>query len=321
MNMNIRSLRNILRITETGSLTAAATNAHLTVQAISAQLNKIEDHYGFALFDRNSKGLTLTDAGRAIMPRIRELIAASGNLDESIAEIRGQNRRQLRIAMNTTLGQEAMSRLLDHFMALFTGYDIQFSAGETHENLRGVSEKKVDLAVFLGSPPEDLPYVELDGFEIEVVSASTSTDVLKRASERKDRFLVRPNDSCPYSVGFTQFVDQKLPGMSPEFIESRTILSASEHLTVTLVRQIDGIGILSRDVARKGNLAILPDFEVRLPVRLAVDATKLEGAIGQRLRSLNVKPLAVCANIDGKSAIQSVGRQKKHVASPCLERN
>lgn len=314
--MNIRSLKNILRIAETGSLTAAAAKAHLTVQAISAQLNKIEDHYGFALFDRNSKGLTLTDAGRALMPRIRELIGASCSLDESIAEIRGQSRRQLRIAMNTTLSPEAMSKLLDHFMAVFDGFDIQFSAGETHENLRGIREKTVDLAVFLGAPPEDMPCIDLDGFEIEVVSASTRKNVLSRVSERMDRFLVRPNGCCPYSVGFTQFVNQKLPGMSPEILESRTILSGSEHLTVTLVRQIDGIGILSRDVALKGNLTILPDFQVRLPVRLAVDATKLEGTVGQRLRALNVNPLAVAMDINGKSAIQGVARQTQ--ASPRL---
>lgn len=284
--MNIRSFKNVVHIAETGSLTAAAANAHLTVQAIAAQLNKIEDHFGFALFKRTPKGMALTEPGRSLLPRIREVIKASSGLDEQIAEIRGQASKQLRIAMNTTLTQDAMARLLQKLMAVFSGFDIQFSAGETHENLRNLREQAVDLAVFLGPPTADVEFVDLDGFGVSVVSASTSSDALHECGQRKERFLVRPDSSCPYSEGFNQFVDEKLAAFDDDFIENHTIFSASEHLTVTLIRQLDGIGLLSRDIAYKNELAILPDFEVTLPVRLAVDPKKVDGVIGRRLRAL-----------------------------------
>lgn len=297
--VNVRSLKNLLRVTETGSLTAAAADARLSVQAIAAQINKIEDSFGFALFERTSKGMTPTEEGQILLPRIRKLIAASSSLDEGVAEIRGQSSKQLRIAMNTTLTQEAMSRLLDRFMAVFSGFEIQFSAGETHENLRNLREQAVDIAVFLGPPVTDVPFVDLHDFHVSVISASTSRDVMKRVAGRVDRYLIRPSRSCPYSIGFDQFVEQKFSGVDAESIETRTIVSSSEQLTASLIRQVDGIGILSQDVARSSSLAILPDFEVLLPVRLAVDSTKFEGAVGKRLRSLGVmRPRAVAPDAE-----------------------
>jgi DNA-binding transcriptional LysR family regulator len=52
-----------MRIVQTGSLSAAAEHSCLTVQALAAQLNKVEEQFGFRLFRRSNKGLTLTTQG------------------------------------------------------------------------------------------------------------------------------------------------------------------------------------------------------------------------------------------------------------------
>ena len=57
--MDSRILRNLMRIVQTGSLSAAAEHSCLTVQALAAQLNKVEEQFGFRLFRRSNKGCLL----------------------------------------------------------------------------------------------------------------------------------------------------------------------------------------------------------------------------------------------------------------------
>ena len=52
--MDIKVLKNIVTVARTGSITDAAEQVHVTVQALAAQLKKLEDHCGFKLFDRTN---------------------------------------------------------------------------------------------------------------------------------------------------------------------------------------------------------------------------------------------------------------------------
>ena len=53
------------------------------------------------------------------------------------------------------------------------------------------------------------------------------------------------------------------------------VYSCSETLTLSLITQLDGLGLVSRDAALRNGLAIFPDFEDFLEVRLAVNNPEL----------------------------------------------
>lgn len=59
-----------------GSITAAASQLGVTPPAVSQQIKLLEDHLGRKLFDRSRKGLTPTDAGRAVLPHLAEGFAS-----------------------------------------------------------------------------------------------------------------------------------------------------------------------------------------------------------------------------------------------------
>ncbi|MGH8842013.1 MAG: LysR family transcriptional regulator, partial [Advenella sp.] len=62
--MDLRQLRTVLAIAETGSLTKAAELLHVVQPALSRQLKQLEDELGPPLFDRNRLGMVLTVPGR-----------------------------------------------------------------------------------------------------------------------------------------------------------------------------------------------------------------------------------------------------------------
>jgi hypothetical protein len=89
-----------------------------------------------------------------------------------------------------------------------------------------------------------------------------------------DKFQVRPADDCPYSHSFLRFLDA---GLGNYETGQRMIYSCSETLTLSLIPQMDGIGMVSRDAAQRNGLTIFPGFEDFLEVRLAVNNPELSG--------------------------------------------
>ena len=62
--LELRHLRSLVAIADSGKLAAAAGRVHLTQSALSHQVRALEAHYGIALFQRTSAGLRHTAAGR-----------------------------------------------------------------------------------------------------------------------------------------------------------------------------------------------------------------------------------------------------------------
>jgi DNA-binding transcriptional LysR family regulator len=61
--MDTDNLRNFLVLAQTGNMTRAAGRLHLTQPALSGQVKKLEQALGVALFHRQGRGLSLTQAG------------------------------------------------------------------------------------------------------------------------------------------------------------------------------------------------------------------------------------------------------------------
>lgn len=70
-------MRAFLATAEHGSLSGAARALHLTQPTLSRQISALEDALGLMLFERVGRGLQLTQAGREILPHIREMGAAA----------------------------------------------------------------------------------------------------------------------------------------------------------------------------------------------------------------------------------------------------
>uniref|UniRef100_UPI0018EF23CA LysR family transcriptional regulator n=1 Tax=Paracoccus binzhouensis TaxID=2796149 RepID=UPI0018EF23CA len=84
MRTNLRHLRLLLAVAETGSITRAAARCHVSQPAVTQAIAKLERLAGQALFVRRSPGLFATPAGEALVLRLRR---AFGRLDPALAEL------------------------------------------------------------------------------------------------------------------------------------------------------------------------------------------------------------------------------------------
>lgn len=72
MQIDFLGMQAFLCIVEQGGFLPAATHLNLSQTAISHRLRKLEDSLGMKLLTRTTRAITLTDAGRALLPRVRK---------------------------------------------------------------------------------------------------------------------------------------------------------------------------------------------------------------------------------------------------------
>ncbi|WP_406349395.1 LysR family transcriptional regulator [Streptomyces sp. NBC_00144] len=74
MDVDLRLVRYFTVVAEYGNFGRAATRLHLAQPSLSRQIQRLEAQLGVRLFDRSPQGSSLTDAGRALLPRARILL-------------------------------------------------------------------------------------------------------------------------------------------------------------------------------------------------------------------------------------------------------
>ncbi|MFN4000707.1 LysR family transcriptional regulator [Microcella sp.] len=78
--MELRELRYFVAAAQTGSLTAAAAELHLSQPALSVAIQKLEAEVGAALLVRSARGVTPTSAGRFVLDSAARLLGEADDL-------------------------------------------------------------------------------------------------------------------------------------------------------------------------------------------------------------------------------------------------
>jgi DNA-binding transcriptional LysR family regulator len=114
----VLDVRRILLFTEVarrGSVTATARAMNYTPSAVSQQISRLEAEAGQPLLERHARGVTLTDAGRALAERgerIERELKAAGN---ELADFAGLRAGTLRIGTFPTVGASLLPQAVIAF--------------------------------------------------------------------------------------------------------------------------------------------------------------------------------------------------------------
>lgn len=151
--MQLRHLRYLAATADAGSVSAAAAAVHVTQPALSRQLRQLERDLGVGLFDRSAGRLTLSRTGLALLPAVREILAATDALQDAAAfHARGRLER-LAIAAPTVTLTDVVSPFVATISADDPVVDVRVADGlSTTEMLR----RGADLAI--GTQRPQPPY-------------------------------------------------------------------------------------------------------------------------------------------------------------------
>lgn len=150
MAINLHHLRLFATVVQEGGFTKAAAKLNLSQPAISKSLTELERQLDVNLIDRTGRTIRLTDAGRTLYARARELFGVELVAEEELRELRGLKRGTLRIAASTTIATYMLPAYLGRFHALHPGVRIQTTSANTRTVLRMLVEFRVDVALVEG---------------------------------------------------------------------------------------------------------------------------------------------------------------------------
>lgn len=131
--LTLDALRVIETIARRGSFAAAAEELHRVTSAVSYTVQKLEEDLDIAIFDRSGHRAKLTAAGKMLVERGRDLLAASNQLVEDARTIAGGWEPQLAIAIDQVYPEQLLLPLVSRF------YEMQ-SAENANTNVRILGE-------------------------------------------------------------------------------------------------------------------------------------------------------------------------------------
>lgn len=170
--------------TRHATFTSASEELHVTQSAVSHQLKHLEDIWGLQLFQRG-KSLTLTPAGAALAPIVREFFS---NLEATLADLREQKGR-VRLKVSTTYSF-ALKWLLPRLPSLAQQHPEILVALETTDKAINFSSGEADVAIRLGNGNYPALYSEF--MFREQIFPVASPDLLHRFGRpRKPAELLR----------------------------------------------------------------------------------------------------------------------------------
>ncbi|OOF43591.1 LysR family transcriptional regulator [Rodentibacter rarus] len=97
--LELRHLKTLLALKETGSVSSAAKRVYLTQSALSHQIKLIEDQFGLPLFERKSHPLRFTAAGERLIRLANEVMPKVIDAERDLVRVKHGEAGQLRIAV------------------------------------------------------------------------------------------------------------------------------------------------------------------------------------------------------------------------------
>lgn len=137
---------------KTGSFTAAASALGLTRSAVGKSVARLESRMATRLLQRTTRTLSLTDDGRAVYERWRQILEDLEEVEATMAVRRGQPAGTLKLTAPLSFGQRHILPLLDHYMKQWPELraDVRFT-----DRFVDVVEEGFDIALRIGAPKDD----------------------------------------------------------------------------------------------------------------------------------------------------------------------
>jgi LysR family transcriptional regulator, regulator for metE and metH len=188
IKLEIRHLKLLAAVAETGSVTEAGKRLHLTQSALSHQLRDAEDKLGAALFLRVGKKMVLTTAGETLLVSTRRVLEELGTAERLIAGSNGGTRGVIRLSTDSYTCYHWLPSLMAEFHQRFPGVEIRINADVTADAIRALLEGKLEVAIAFCPNPQDKKLEKLVLFDDEMLLTMSPRHRLARLD------YVRPAD-------------------------------------------------------------------------------------------------------------------------------
>lgn len=283
--LTLRQLKLFEAVARLRGFTRAANELGVTQPAVSIQIKLLEEEIGLPLFEKAGKELFLSAAGAELLSASEDVLNRLRNLERGIAEMKGEIKGTLDVAVATTANY-FMPQLLGAFCERNPGVQPRLAVGNLQRMIERLTAKRDDIIVMSHVP--DLPGLESRPFlddELVVVAPPDHPLVGERripvSRLAHEPFLMREPGSSSRTAAEDVFRNLGFPfrvGMelaSTEAIKQAIMagLGLSVLSTFTVFHELAGGRVRVLDVngfplERRWNVVAFRDTPLSLPGRM-----------------------------------------------------
>ena len=144
--MNLKSLEYFIEVAKDLNMTTAAQRLYISQQALSSQIQKLEQYYGVELFERQPR-LQLTFAGQRLLEGANRLLQESDALINSLSDISRSHAGILRIGIPSYRAQECFPLILPEFTEKWPNVSISLDESTSKDVLEKICLGNLDAGV------------------------------------------------------------------------------------------------------------------------------------------------------------------------------
>ena len=137
MHIEIRHLRTIKAIHDTGGLARAADLLNITQSALSHQIKGIEDQAGVELFVRRAKPLRLSASGLRLLAAAEQILPILADLEVEFEGLQDGRAGRLHIALECHACFEWLLPVLEQFRKVWPDVDVDIRSSLAFDAMRG----------------------------------------------------------------------------------------------------------------------------------------------------------------------------------------
>ncbi|MEV0011793.1 LysR substrate-binding domain-containing protein [Streptomyces sp. NPDC051840] len=248
--MHFQQLAYFVAVAEARHFTRAAEEVHVSQPSLSQQIKALESELGAELFSRARGNIALTDAGEALLPLARRILADADTARHEVQELVQLRRGRIRLGATPSVCTGLLPDVLRAFHAAHPGIRLLIEEGGSHDLVRQLARGALDLALLVLPLPAASPAlttVELLHEDLVVVSASS-----RPAPGRKGGMRVADLENEPlvmfrhgYDLRELTVAACRAEGFEPSF----TVEGGEMDAVLGFVRAGLGIAVVPRMVA------------------------------------------------------------------------
>lgn len=149
--MDLRQLQYFVTVADKGTISAAARELFMSQPPLSMQIQALEKEFGLPLFERASRRMKLTEAGRALYARACTILDLSASVRHEMRDLKEGTAGTMRIGVVSSMCSSLFFHWIRDFLRLNRNVKIQMYEANTYQLLEMVRTSQVELA-FVRTP-------------------------------------------------------------------------------------------------------------------------------------------------------------------------
>lgn len=219
-------LRYVLLIAEHGSTLAAAQTVNLTSSSLSRKIAQLEHELGIALFERHSRGMRPTDAGKLVVDAARQMLSRMDRLASDIDDIGTSGRGSVRLYTSQALVEHIVMPRVLRMAADFPNVKIELQVAVGRQAERALLMDGADFAVIITVPTHPDIEIVAERSNQVVAIVNSAHPFAARGRISAEELVMSPFAALPPTynsrVAFNSLLPDALKDVQPQMTASST---------------------------------------------------------------------------------------------------